>query len=245
MKQIATPPTNTGATPRKRFAWTPQAIEQLRQLYPIKPCAPIAEALGASEKAVYAKAHALGLQKAPDYYLTETAGRIQRGRTDPRLVATQFKPGLKPWNAGRKGWQAGGRSAATQFTTGMTPPNTLPVGSLRIITSVDGVQQLERKIGTTPGPAHHRWRAVHRLVWEASHGPVPAGHIVVFKPGQKTLIEAEITLDKVDCITRAENARRNDPGNRNPEIKRLYQVKGAITRQVNRINREHQESQSA
>lgn len=238
MKTIATPQANTGATTKKRFTWTPAAIAQLCQLYPMQPCTPIAHALGASEKAVYYKAHALGLKKDPAYYQTETAGRIQRGRNDPRMLASQFKPGFVPWNAGRKGWQAGGRSVATQFTKGMVPRNTQPVGSLRIITSNDGVQQLERKIGTTPGPGNKRWRAVHRLVWEAAHGPVPAGHIVVFKPGQKTLIEAEITLDKVECITRAENAKRNHPRNKSPELAKLYQLKGAITRQINRITRE-------
>ena len=68
--------------------------------------------------------------------------------------------------------------------------------------------------------------------------PVPPGHIVVFKPGMKTLVEAEITLDKVDCISRAENARRNDASNKSPELKALYQLKGAITRQLKRIVKE-------
>jgi hypothetical protein len=87
-----------------------------------------------------------------------------------------------------------------------------------------------------------RWKAVHRLVWEAANGPIPAGHIVVFKPGTKTVAEAEITADKLECITRTENLRRNHPRNKSPELGRLVQLKGAITRQVNRIAREHAES---
>jgi hypothetical protein len=128
----------------------------------------------------------------------------------------------------------------TQFATGIEPPNTLPVGSLRIINHHGG-KQLERKVSTARGPNHVRWKAVHRLVWEAVHGPTPPGHIVIFRPGMKTLVEAEITIDKVECISRAENARRNHPRNASPEMAKLCQLKGAITRQVNRIQREHNE----
>lgn len=85
---------------------------------------------------------------------------------------------------------------------------------------------------------------MHRLVWEAANGPVPAGHIVVFKPGMRTVVLEEITLDRVELITRAENARRNHPRSRDPELGRLVQLKGAITRQVNRIAREAQEKAS-
>jgi len=46
----------------------------------------------------------------------------------------------------------------------------------------------------------------------------------------------EITLDKLELLTRAQNAARNSPYTRSPELGRLYQLKGQITRQVNRIN---------
>lgn len=156
----------------------------------------------------------------------------------PNAVAHWFAPGQPTWNKGRKGWQAGGRSVETQFTTDMQPPNTLPMGSLRIVNGKGGGQQLERKVSEVSGPNHLRWKSIHRLVWEAAHGPVPAGHITIFKPGMKTLVEAEITLDRVECISRAENARRNRPNSRSKELGQLAQLKGAITRQVNRIAKE-------
>lgn len=221
-----------------RQAWTPEALATLRQHYPDKPTRDVAAMLGCSHSRVYNKAFDLGLQKTKAYWDGEKHTRIQRCRTDPRMTSTQFAPGLVPWNKGRKGWQAGGRSVYTQFTTGMEPHNTHPLGSLRVICSRKGIRQLERKIGTASGPSHLRWRSVHRLVWEAVNGPVPKGHLVVFKPGMKTLIEAEITIEKVECISRAENAARNHPNRRDPELAKLIQLKGAITRQVNRINRE-------
>lgn len=211
----------------------------IRAHYPHQRTADLAAALGMNIKTVHAKASRLGLRKSEAFLATDKSGRIFKGGTLGQR--TQFKPGQKVWNAGRKGWQAGGRSALTQFTTGMEPPNTLPVGSYRVVRSTNGIGQLEQKIGTEPGPNHKRWKSVHRLIWEAANGPVPDGHICVFKPGCKTLVLEEITLDKVECISRRENAARNHPNRSNPELAKLIQLKGAITRQVNRITKESRE----
>lgn len=219
-----------------RHAWTPAELQQLRNHYPNTPTRQLAHQMSLPLSKVYAQAMRMGLRKSAEFMATsDKTGRILRG--GKLSQATQFTTGQTPWNAGRKGWQAGGRSQKTQFTTGMLPPNTLPVGSLRII-SCKGIAQLERKIGTASGPNHMRWKAVHRLVWEAANGPVPPGSICVFKPGMRTLVECEITADKVECITRAQNAQRNHPRNISPELAKLYQLKGVITRQVNRIQKE-------
>lgn len=219
-----------------RHDWTPAELQQLRDHYPTTPTRQLAHQMSLPIKKVYAQAMRLGLRKSAEFMATsDKTGRILRG--GKLSQATQFQKGHTTWNAGRKGWQAGGRSAETQFTTGMLPPNTVPVGSLRTI-SCKGIAQLERKIGTTSGPNHKRWKAVHRLVWEAANGPVPPGSICVFKPGMRTLVEADITVDRVECITRAQNAQRNHPKNKSPELAKLYQLKGAITRQVNRITQE-------
>jgi hypothetical protein len=81
---------------------------------------------------------------------------------------------------------------------------------------------------------------VHRLVWEDANGPVPEGHIIVFRPGQRTTQETEITIDRIECISRADNARRNHPARKSHELAKLVQLKDAITRQVNRIAKESQ-----
>lgn len=162
----------------------------------------------------------------------------------PAMLAQQFKPGHTPWNKGTH-YTAGGRSADTRFKKGemrgAAQHNYVPIGSLRI--TADGM--LERKMSDDPDlyPAR-RWVGVHRLVWQAAYGPIPEGHIVVFKPGQATTTEAEITPDRLECITRQENIRRNSLHTRMPkDMARLYQIKGAITRQVNRINKSQQQQQ--
>lgn len=221
---------------KPRHIWTAQELATLREMYPTTRTADIAALLGIDLELVYRRAALLRIRKNPEFSARDKSGRIFKGGKLGQ--ATQFAPGQKPWNTGRKGWQAGGRSAETQFHTGALPPTTMPVGAYRVITTKGGKQFLERKVRQVPGASHKRWTPVTRLVWEAAHGPVPHGSIVVFKPGQRTLVLEEITLDRLELITRAQHARRNHPNTRSPELGRLYQLKGQITRQVNRLQKE-------
>jgi HNH endonuclease len=227
--------------------WTPTEIQLLRQAYANTLTQTLAHTLQRTVKDVYAKASALGLRKSAEYMASDRSGRVQRGKQHPSMVASQFKPGMTPWNKGLH-WDSGGRSHETRFKPGQllgaAQHNYVPIGTLRIGSKS---KLLERKVTDDPSlyPAR-RWVPVHRLVWEAAHGPLPAGHIAVFKPGQFTNVEGDITLDRLECITRAENMRRNSCHTRMPvEVARLMQLKGAITRQVNRINREHREQHPA
>lgn len=223
-----------------RYHWTAGQLEQLRQLYADHATSVVAAAIGRTEKSVYQKAKELGIRKSAAFLASTTSGRIQRGQKDPRMVSTQFKPSSQPWNKGVQGSTGlHPNCRATQFKPGQPPKNTtLPLGSYRI--NKDG--HLQQKVTELPGNNSKRWRGVAELVWCKANGPLPPKHIVVFKPGMKTSVLEEITLDRVECISLAENARRNHPRNKHPEYARLVQLRGAITRQVNRINREAQEA---
>lgn len=220
----------------KHTPWPPRDVALLRELYPDHAATHIAAVLGCSAARVYAKAAALRLGKSEAFKASARSGRIQRGKHDPRMVATRFKPGNTAWNKGAR-YNPGGRSAQTRFKPGSKPHNTLPMGSYRL--NKDG--HLQQKISDEPGSPSKRWRTVAELVWVAAHGPVPPKHIVVFRPGMRTAVLEEITLERVECISMTENGRRNHPRNKSPELARLVQLKGAITRQVNRITREAQE----
>ena len=78
-----------------------------------------------------------------------------------------------------------------------------------------------------------RWVAVHRLVWEAAHGPVPDGHVVVFLPGKRTAELDGITLDVVELVTRRELMRRNSVHQMPKELVELVRLRGVLTRQIN------------
>lgn len=226
----------------QKIEWTPERVEQLKTLYPDNTAQIVGEIMGLRTRQIYNKVSQLGLTKSLAFWESDRTGRIERGTTNPAMAATRFKAGHSTWNAGHKGWQAGGRSTETQFQKGVmqgaAAAKYKPIGSMRI--SKDGY--LERKVTDDPSiyPAR-RWVAFHRLVWVATNGPVPEGHLVVFKPRMATTDLEQITLEKLDCITRAENMRRNSFRTRNPELAGLYQLKGAINRQLNRIKKEANE----
>ncbi|MFX1675169.1 HNH endonuclease signature motif containing protein [Paraburkholderia sp. A2WS-5] len=231
-------------TPPRRF-WTDEEVERMKREYPERSTAELAVEFGCSEARVYAKAAELGLHKSATFMESDRSGRIQRGRQDVRMAATQFKTGHTTWNKGTKGvCGTHPNSRRTQFKkgsmSGAAQHNYVPVGSYRL--SKDGY--LEQKVTDDhPVPAR-RWVGVHRLVWEAANGPVPDGHVVCFLPGRRSAAVEKITLDALELVHRAELARRNHPRSRNPELGRLVQLKGAITRQVNRIAREAKEKQA-
>ena len=221
--------------------WTPAQLQVLREKYPDTPTAQLAAELGRHIGSVHQKAAVMGIRKSAAFMASVSSGRRQLAKQNANIKSTQFKQGLVPWNKGVKGYNPGGRSAETQFKkggrTGAAAHNYVPIGSLRI--SKEG--HLEQKVSDDPAlyPAR-RWKPVARIVWESANGPIPEKHFVIFKPGMKTAVLAEITADKLECISRAQNALRNHPKNRSPEMGRLYQIKGAITRQVNRIIREQE-----
>lgn len=221
---------------RKKKPWFPDEIEVLRQLYPNHTAQFVANVLGRDVGSVYNKAFLLQLEKTDAFWESDASGRVQQGKQDPRMQATQFKKGQAPWNQGIKGSSGlHPNSRATQFKKGRAAQesrNYLPIGSLRL--TKDG--WLERKVTDDhPVPAR-RWVAEHRLVWERERGPIPDGHIVIFKDKRRTVVPEEITIDRLECITKAENLRRNR--GRDPELVKLIQLKGAITRQLNRITKE-------
>lgn len=225
--------------------WTPAQISQLRALYPDLKADTVAREIGRSVGSVHRKAALLGIGKSEAFKASFASGRIQAANTDPRMVATRFKPGHKTWNTGVKGSTGlHDNCRATQFKPGQKPHTWVPVGSHRINTS-KGIPRLEQKTNDKPGPNHVRWIPVTRIVWEQHHGPVPPKHIVVFADSKKaTTVLEEITVDKLICISRAQNAMRNSLYSKDHDLGRLAQLKGAITRQVNRINQEHKEKQA-
>lgn len=211
--------------PRK--PWTDDEIASLRSIYPNFKTADVATMIGRPVSQTYQKANGLGLKKTAEYLASPAACRLRRG--DNVGAAHRFKPGQVAWNKGVT-FIAGGRAPETQFKAGSRPVNTQPIGSIK----PDQSGNLLQKVSDARGNSSKRWRGVHELVWVAANGPVPAKHIVVFKPGMRTNILDQITLDRVECISLAENMRRNTVHNYPPEIAKLVILRGALNRQINK-----------
>lgn len=218
---------------RPRQPWTEVDLELLRRNFADSRTQDLATAMGRSYSTVAQMATRLGLRKSEAYLASADACRLRRG--DNTGAATRFKPGQPAWNKGTKGVvgvQEGCR--ATQFKKGRAPEeasNYRPIGSLRV--TRDGI--LERKVTDDPSivPAR-RWVAVARLVWEATNGQIPTGHLVRFKRGMATTEADEITADRLECVSRAEHMKTHTYHQYGPEIASVVQLRGAISRQINK-----------
>lgn len=212
-----------------KATWTPALDAELTRRYPHERSADIAADMGLRLPQIYSRANLLGLKKSTEVIVAMARERSKDPNHGGR--ASRFQKGFVPANKGlrRPGW-APGDMAKTQFKKGNAPHTTLPVGSYRI----DKSGNLQRKIGNASGNNSKRWRCVHELVWVAANGPVPSGHIVVFKKGMRTSVLEEITLDRAECVSLAENMRRNTFHNYGPEVAKVVQLRGQITRQINK-----------
>ena len=194
--------------------WTQAELDALRRLYPDLPNDSIAKAMGRSDRSIKNQAYNLGLKKSPAYHAKYTS---------------RFQPGHQTWNTGLKGWQAGGRSAETQYKPGREPSearNYKPIGSIRV--SKDGY--MERKFTDDQSlPPAMRWKHLHLELWEQHHGKPPAGHAVCFINGDKT----DLRIDNLECISRAELMARNTVHRLPKELAEICQLYGALNRQIN------------
>ncbi|MDO9345395.1 HNH endonuclease signature motif containing protein [Pseudomonas orientalis] len=208
--------------------WSEAEERTLIARYPDEPTQVLAAELGLSVYQVYAKAKRLGLSKSVEFLRSSLCGRL-----DGKLGAEfRFPKGSVPWNKGLKGLPSSGRMTQTQFKAGNKPGNWLPVGSLR--TTPDGYQQ--KKITDTGYPPVD-WKAVHVLLWEEHHGPVPLNMCVCFKDGNK----AHIALNNLELLTRAERMRRNTIHRYPEELKSAIRAIGKLKRTIREVENEEQD----
>jgi hypothetical protein len=214
----------------KRRYWTPAEEQALSLHYATTRIEVLASMFNRDPRRVLAKANAMGLYKSRE--LIAEIAREKSAAPGHGGQLHQFKSGNAPWNKGRN-YVAGGRSAETRFKPGNKPPTWVPVGSYRVVDQKNGGPELQVKVNDEPGPNSGRWRPMARHVWEQAHGPVPADHIVVFKPGRRSTRPEDVTLDAVELITRQELMRRNTVHNLPPVFAELARMRGSLHRAIN------------
>ena len=206
-------------TNRRRF-WTTAEESRLRSLYPTTPMSQLVEMLGRPKSAIYGKAKELGLKRSAEFLASEHSGRLRRD--DNPGVATRFQKGHGTWNKG-KPFAAGGRSAETQFTSGRLPHNHVPIGT-EVLAS-DGY--LKVKVAEP-----NKWEWTHRRNWQAVHGPIPKGMVLVFKTADHT----NCSVDNLELITRRELMSRNTIQRFPPELKQTIRLLGKLRRTIEATN---------
>lgn len=194
-----------------RRPWTPEEEAELRRLYPSHDNQTIGNMLGRTEPAIQGRANKLGLRKPPGF-----------------VNVGCFLPGQETWNKGMKGWKAGGRSAETRFKKGQKPHTWHPIGHERI--TDDGY--LQRKM-TDTRCTRRDYVNVHWLLWIEHYGPIPPGHLIVFKDRNPR----NIAIENLECINRIENMRRNTVHNLPKPLAQLVQLRGVINRKINQATK--------
>ena len=218
---------------RNYHRWTPAEDRVLRKFYPNTETGKLAARFGTTILSTYQRAHKLGAFKSEAFMaklLKIGAERLRRVG-----VASRFRPGQVSPNKGlrRPGW-APGRMAETQFKkgerSGIAAKNWRPIGT--ILADGEGFLRIKIREGTK-GEAYgfgnmKIWPLLNRHIWEKHHGPIPAGHIVRFKDGNR----AHCELGNFELITLAENMKRNTIHNLPPQLKQVIQLTGALKRKI-------------
>lgn len=215
------------------MTWTASDDAIVRRRYADEPTWAIAADLGRSMGAVYRRAYALGLRKSKKYLAGPLSGRTQPG--SQRGIGGRFQKGQVPANKGlrRPGWGPG-RMKATQFKpgnrTGKAAQNWCPIGTIR--TDHEGYQRIKVR---DAAPGEHSgfgnvrvWPLMQRWVWAQAHGPIPAGHAICFKDGDR----ANCDLSNLKLVHRADLMRRNSIHNLPESLKSTIRVLGAVNRQI-------------
>jgi hypothetical protein len=208
--------------------WTEEELDEIRRLYADTPTEQLAKHFGRPVHSIYNAATRLGIVKSDAFMASPAACRLRRG--DEIGKAFRFKPGIVPHNKGVRmpGFRPG-RMGETQFQKGSLPRNNMPLGSTRLM---DGY--LYRKTSEISHVAYTRnWTLEHYLIWQHVNGPLPPGHVLVFKDGDRTHIE----LGNLELITRGELARRNTIHNLPEELKEVIRLNASIKRRIRKMVR--------
>lgn len=190
--------------------WTDSEVAKLRRLYPDHYNRDLTETFRRSETAIQLKARKLGLRKSGEFMASNPGC---------------FKPGQEPWNKGQPHNPPG--SEVGRFIKGQEPPTRKPLGSER--PGKDGV--LYRKVAETRVKAIN-WRPVHHLIYERHFGDIPEGHMIIFRDGNNRNFEPS----NLECITRAENMRRNSVQRLPDDLRLAVQMLGVLNRKIREAN---------
>lgn len=190
--------------------WTEEEDQYMREHYPDNPTADVAKVLGRTHKAVIGRAKALGIRKSEAFMRSDKSGRR--------------KPGQTPWNKGKRThWSECGTKYVRK------PKGALPVGT---ISYHKKNRQWHIKVMEHPKPTK-AWRPYPEYVWKQAGNEVPEGYVVAFKQGFRPDRVEDITVDKLEAISRQELIDRNRIQRYPPELHGVMIQIGYMRKELN------------
>jgi len=143
--------------------------------------------------------------KFPEITISQTIAYIKNHRLSTGRTG-RFEKGHIPQNKGKKmPKDVYEKCKATMFKPGIKPVNTRPIGTEEI--RADGYIWV--KVNDKPKvQTSENWKQKQRLIWERANGPIPEGHIVIFRDNNRLNCE----LSNLALISRAEHAIMNNLG---------------------------------
>jgi hypothetical protein len=210
--------------------WEQWQIDLLIELYPNTLTEEIAKKLGRKIYSVRNKAYSLRLKKSKEF--TSMTGKMSSN--NPNCIASRFKKGQTPPNKGKK-WdeflskESQKKCREACFKKGNIPENHKQIGYERIIGGYIQIKTKEPNV----------FEFKHRIVWEQHHGKIPEGYNIQFKDGNRKNCD----IDNLYIISRSKQLRtENSMHARYPkEITKIIQIKGALTRQINKQKNQNHE----
>lgn len=197
---------------------TPEIDAEIKELYLILPLKVLARRINKSDCFLRKRLEQLGLIIPPEI-------------TEARKQASYIKNGSIPHNKGKKmPPEVYEIAKATMFKKGNIPHNAKDRDGVIIIRNDHPERPNSRKykwIRVSLG----KWKLYHHYRWELFRGRVPKGHCLWFIDGDTM----DTKLSNIECISRAENARRNKMKFESypSELKDVIKLNNKINRKLN------------
>lgn len=206
--------------------FTELEVRYLRRFYSNGSTSIMAKRLKRPKSSLYNKAHILGIYKTKKYLLKHAS--FQKGTQLGKV--TQFQKGHVPDNKGKTmSPEIREEVKHTFFKKGHKPKNTKTDGHISIRKDTrTGISYKYIRI------SEGIWELLQRYIWIQEHGEIPKGYNVVFKDGNSL----NVTLENLELLSDSELLKKNYFYKYPKEIQRLIQIKGALTRQINKRNKD-------
>lgn len=198
--------------------WTEEEMQTMVELYANTKTDDICKMLNRSRSSVYGMADKLKLKKSAQYLKDHV------NVMDADLgKATRFQKGQLSWNKGRKMSSSVYQKAKrTMFKKGQLPHNTLHDGIVRTRTDKNGTKRpwIRMSLG--------KWVEMKNHVWQQHNGDIPKGYCIAVKDGNPF----NYSIDNLECISKADNMKRNTIHNYPEEIKTTIRILTKLKKQT-------------